>query len=303
MAFDRDGSLLVVEGTAGRVSRVRLATGAVTPVVSGLELSMVGTGMLPPFGTINGIAVGSSGELYVSGDLGVKVYRLVPRTLYIPGAANTAGANGSRWTTALELMNRGADSASYSVELLVRNQANVAPEAVSFDLAPGRAVRYANALASLFEAEGAGTLRITAVRGDLMASARTGSAGGGGSYGQYIEGIDAETAAGPGQDRYLIQLQNDDTDRTNIGIASACAIPIMVDVGLFAADGSSLGDLQLQVDPFASVQVNDVFSRKGLDDVNDAFAVVSSATGGAAFFAYASVVDNGSNDPIFVPGR
>ncbi len=77
----------------------------------------------------------------------------------------------------------------------------------------------------------------------------------------------------------------------------------MVELGLFAADGSSLGEFQLQVEPFASVQVNNVFSRKGLDDVSDAFAVVSSATDGAAFFAYASVVDNGTNDPIFVPGR
>jgi len=303
MAFDLDGSLLVVEGTAGRVSRIHLESGAITPVVSGLELSAVGTGMLPPFGTINGIAVGSSGALFVSGDLGVKVYRLVPRTLYLPGAANAGGAEGSRWTTDLELMNRGTESASYTVELLVRDQGNPAPEAVSFELTPGSAVRYANALDSLFEAEGAGTLRITSVRGDLLASARTASADGDGSYGQYIEGLDAATAAGPGQLRHLIQLQNDDTARTNIGVVSACAITTLVDVQFFAADGSSLGGDQLEVEPFESVQINDVFSSKALDEVTDAYAVVSSSTDGAAFFAYASVVDNGTNDPIFVPGR
>ena len=303
MAFDLDGSLLVVEGTAGRVSRIHLESGAITPVVSGLELSAVGTGMLPPFGTINGIAVGSSGALFVSGDLGVKVYRLVPRTLYLPGAANAGGAEGSRWTTDLELMNRGTESASYTVELLVRDQGNPAPEAVSFELTPGSAVRYANALDSLFEAEGAGTLRITSVRGDLLASARTASADGDGSYGQYIEGLDAATAAGPGQLRHLIQLQNDDTARTNIGVVSACAITTLVDVQFFAADGSSLGGDQLEVEPFESVQINDVFSSKALDEVTDAYAVVASLTDGAAFFAYASVVDNGTNDPIFVPGR
>ena len=32
-------------------------------------------------------------------------------------------------------------------------------------------------------------------------------------------------------------------------------------------------------------------------------AVATTATPGAAFFVYASVVDNGTNDPIFVPGR
>jgi sugar lactone lactonase YvrE len=303
LALDLDGSLLVVEGTAGRVSRIRLESGVVTPVVSGLELSSVGTGMLPPSGTINGIAVGSSGAIYVSGDLGVKVYRLVPRTIYLPGAANVAGANGSHWTTDLELMNRGATSASYSVELLVRGQANPVPEAVSFDLASGRAVRYANVLDSLFEAEGAGTLRITTVRGDLMASARTASRDGDGFFGQYIEGMNGLTAAGSEQRRHLIQLQNDAAARTNIGVVNACALAIQVDVEFYAADGSSLGTEQLDLDPFGSSQINNVFSTKTLVGVNDAYAIVTSIGEGAAFFAYASVVDNGTNDPIFVPGR
>jgi hypothetical protein len=35
----------------------------------------------------------------------------------------------------------------------------------------------------------------------------------------------------------------------------------------------------------------------------DAYAVVTCPTPGAAFFAYASVVDNGTNDPVFVTGR
>ncbi len=302
MAVDLDGSLLVVEGTAGRVSRVRPESGTVTPVVSGLELSTVGAGMLPPFATINGIAVGASGAIYVAADLGVKVYRLVPRTLYLPGAANTGGANGSRWTTDLELMNRGTDSASYSVELLVRDQANSAPEAVSFELAPGRAVRYANVLENLFEAAGAGTLRITATRGDLMASARTSSEEGDGFYGQYIEGMDGLNATGSGQ-QHLIQLQNDAVARTNIGVVNACDLTIQVDVAFFAADGSSLGGEQLDLEPFESSQMNNVFTINKLREVDDAFAVVSSSTSGAAFFAYASVVDNGTNDPIFVPGR
>jgi len=289
------------------VSRIRLESGAVTPVVSGLELSATGAGMLPPFSTFNGIAVGPSGVLYVTGDQGVKVYRLVPRTLYIPGAAKVGGANDSRWTTDLEIMNRGSKSASYTVELLVRGQANLSPDSVSFELAPGHAVRYANALDSLFHTTGAGTLRITSVRGDLIASARTATSEGESSHSVYIEGMDAVTAAGAGQDRHLIQLQNDDTARTNIGVVNASATPISVDVRFFAADGVLLDELRLELQPFESLQINDVFSSlesaKALDELHDAFAVASSSTLGAAFFAYATVVDNGTNDAIFVPGR
>ncbi|MBD3852547.1 MAG: hypothetical protein IFK93_14670 [Acidobacteria bacterium] len=119
--------------------------------------------------------------------------------------------------------------------------------------------------------------------------------------------MDAATAAGAGQDRHLIQLQNDDTARTNIGVVNASATPISVDVRFFAADGVLLGELRLELEPFESLQINDVFSSldsaKALDELHDAFAVASSSTVGAAFFAYASVVDNSTNDAIFVPGR
>ena len=127
MAVDRDGSLLVVEGTAGRVSRVRPQTGAVTPVVGGLALSLVGEGCCRRSGSSTASTSVRPGAIYVAGDLGNLVYRLVPRTLYLPGAANTPGFNGSRWTTDLELHNRGDDPAAYTVELLLRGQANNAP--------------------------------------------------------------------------------------------------------------------------------------------------------------------------------
>jgi sugar lactone lactonase YvrE len=305
MAVDRDGSLLVVEGTAGRVSRVRPQTGAVTPVVGDLLLSMVGEGALPPFGAINGIAVGPSGAVYVAGDLGNLVYRLVPRTLYLPGAANTPGFNGSRWTTNLELHNRGEGPASYTVELLLRGQSNIAPAAVAFQLAPESSVRYRDAVGELFGVDGAGALRVTAVGGELLASAHTRTEGGGGFYGQYIEAMDEAGVAGEGVELRLIHLEDSAGARTNIGAVSACSVPITIDVALFEADGTPAGEMQLELEPFGTDQFNDLFGSLGGKQSagGEMYAVVSSATSGALFFSYASVVDNGTNDPIFVPGR
>ena len=306
MAVDRDGSLLVVEGTAGRVSRVRLTTGAITPVANNLLLSGPGAGMLPPFGLINGIDVGPSGAIYVPGDMGNLVYRLVPRTLYLPGAANTPGFNGSRWTTDLEVHNRGQDAASYTVELLVSGQANASPSAVAFDLAPNMSVRYRDVVGELFDIDGMGALRVTAVGGDLMATAHTRTEDGGGFYGKYIEGVDANDAAGDGTEQRLIQLENSTAARTNIGVVSTCAIPITVNVNLFEADGTAAGYMEFDLEPFESTQTNDLFHSLGgaaLESGGDVYAVVSSSTPGAGFLAYASVVDNGTNDPIFVPAR
>lgn len=60
----------------------------------------------------------------------------------------------------------------------------------------------------------------------------------------------------------------------------------------------------IRIAAFESRQLNDVFGDVSTPDpLMDAFAVASSDTPGTAFFADASVVDNGSNDPTFVAGR
>jgi len=76
LAVDLNGDLLVVESGAGRVSRINLATGTVSVVVDGLELGAAGASGLGA--AFNGIAVGSSGYIYVTGDTAKVLYRLEP---------------------------------------------------------------------------------------------------------------------------------------------------------------------------------------------------------------------------------
>jgi sugar lactone lactonase YvrE len=73
-----DGALYVVEAGIGRVSRVDAATGDVTPVADGLALGAPGTPGMPPTWIFNGVAVGPSGAIYVSGDVENIIYRIQP---------------------------------------------------------------------------------------------------------------------------------------------------------------------------------------------------------------------------------
>jgi hypothetical protein len=185
-------------------------------------------------------------------------------------------------------------------------QANTSPTAVAFQLAPDMSVRYRDVVGELFETNGTGALRVTAVGGDVLAAAHTRTEGGSGFFGQFIEGMDAADAAGEGSELRVIQLENSSAARTNIGVVGACATPMTVDLGLYEADGTPAGQMQLDLEPFDTTQVNDVFGSLGgnlLEGGVDMYAVATTATPGAAFFVYASVVDNGTNDPIFVPGR
>jgi len=79
LAVDVDGSLLVVEAGARRLSRIDPTTGAVSMVVEGLELGAEAPPGLPPTWGFNGVAVGPSGAIYITGDVTNVLYRIWPR--------------------------------------------------------------------------------------------------------------------------------------------------------------------------------------------------------------------------------
>ena len=79
LALDRDGTLLVVEAGAGRLTRIDLATGATSIVADRLALGAEGSVNVPPTWFFNGVAVGSRGAIYVTGDKRDLVYRIAVR--------------------------------------------------------------------------------------------------------------------------------------------------------------------------------------------------------------------------------
>jgi len=81
LAVALDGSLLVVEAGAGRLSRIDTATGQVSTVAEGLELGAPGVEGMPPTWVFNGVAVGPSGMIYITGEIANVLYCLEAPTL------------------------------------------------------------------------------------------------------------------------------------------------------------------------------------------------------------------------------
>jgi sugar lactone lactonase YvrE len=73
-----DGGLLVVEAGAGRLTRIDLETGAIETVAEGLALGAAPPTGAPPMGVFNGVAVGPSGTIYVTGDTANVLYAITP---------------------------------------------------------------------------------------------------------------------------------------------------------------------------------------------------------------------------------
>lgn len=230
-----------------------------------------------------------------------------PDPIYVPGAAHVAGTANTNWRTDLEIHNPGATQAGYTIALLKRDQDNPTPVEKPYTLGPGLSTRYPDALWSLFSHDGGATLRVTATQGQVMVTSRTYNDQPDGTYGQFVPGAPVSVAFVQGVQARLVELAYSTNPkqgfRTNIGLVNASSLTIAVWVDLYRGDGTKVGTRGATLGPFKSIQLNDVFSTVTTSDVPDGFALVRTTTAGGALFAYASVIDNRSGDPIFIPAR
>ncbi len=218
----------------------------------------------------------------------------------IPAAAHAPGVLGTRWVTDAVLHNPGDDTVYASVFLHERNRDNSSPPSRSFSVAPGASLELADVVLDQFGLSSAAAALRVGSSGPLVVSSRTYNDAASGTYGQYIPGFPEEGALTAGQEARLVQLTRNGSYRTNIGLASASASRHTVTVRLYRSDGSLIGQTPFDLPPFGHLQATDLLGQLGATDVADAYAVVRSDSPGARYFVYASVVDNGSGDPIYV---
>jgi len=225
--------------------------------------------------------------------------------IYIPATAHVAGAAGTNWRTDLELHNPDTVQGQYEIALLLRNQANPSPQTVIYSVAPGRCLRLNDVLYGLFGFEGGASLRITPLSGSLIVTSRTYNLTDQGTYGQFIGGIPESAAIGYGDEGVLIQLThhagNSSGFRTNVGFVSTVDFPIWVQADLYRGDGTLVGSRTYDLQPFMYRQVDRIFGQVTQNNVADGYVTVTSSTPGGRFHAYASVVDNATGDPVYIP--
>ncbi len=224
--------------------------------------------------------------------------------VYLPAAAHNSGENSTRWQTDAFVANLGPTQASFTLELLQRNRENLTPASTTFTLAPGVMATYPDVVGSVFNLEGAGTLRVTPLDGEVTASERVYETTGPTAFGQHVAGLAEHTALGPGQRAKLIGLSQSGNGltgaRTNIGVVNAGAVAMVATVELYRADGTLLGTRTYPLRPYQSIQQTRIFAEVTADAVPAGYAIVSTPTEGARFFAYAFLVDNVTGAPELV---
>jgi hypothetical protein len=110
-----------------------------------------------------------------------------------------------------------------------------------------------------------------------------------------------------GAEARLVQLSQAATAgkgfRTNVGLASISEVPITVTLDIFNREGNHLDTIAIDLQPFELRQESGLLKKLVDGDLDDAYIKVHSDTPEARHFAYASVIDNRTNDSVFRDAR
>jgi hypothetical protein len=148
--------------------------------------------------------------------------------------------------------------------------------------------------------DGGGSLQVFSDQ-PVLVSSRTYNVSDEGTFGQFLDGTSQDRSASTGQTVWLPQLQQNDSFRTNIGLVNSGDLEAAVRVKLFDGQGAQLASRRRVLAPYERVQFQEPFSRiADRDDLDAAYASVT-VEAGDGIIAYASVIDNATNDPTTVP--
>jgi len=192
----------------------------------------------------------------------------------------------------------------------------------TIDIDPGRTVALDDVLQSWFgDTSATGTLEVrpltstptsstAAVSSGLaniltFASSRTYNATANGTFGQYIPAIPFAAFVGRASDPTkstilsLQQIAQSPAYRTNLGIVEGSGDPASVLISVFGSNGQKLTEFTQDLKGGQHIQLNSILAQKNVQ-VTDGRIEVKVVTGVGKVTAYASVLDNQTNDPLLV---
>ncbi len=214
------------------------------------------------------------------------------REAIVPVVGRSPGANGTFWRSDVTIFNPGSGWLSLTVRyggkskslFLTANETVVIPDIVQ---------------AMGFES-GTGTLVVSwdDSTGAIITTRNYTPAPAGGTFGQSIDPVAAFTA-----ESYVTGLRSDSSFRTNLGFVNGGTSPISVRLTLISASGTQLSAASLSLNPDQLVQSSVAALFPGVDAATLGSFTVHARADSQGLFAYGSVIDNRSGDPVFFGGR
>ncbi len=245
-----------------------------------------------------------------------------PDALIIPAVAHADGIN-SKFQSDIRVTNSSAQPMKYQLTFMPTGDTGITEgKQTTVDIDPGRTIALDDVLQSWFGSTGAtGTLEIrpltapnTATTAALpaglaniltFASSRTFNTTANGTFGQYIPAIPFAAFVGRAGDPTkstilsLQQIAQSAAFRTNLGIVEGSGDPASVLVSVFGDNGQKLTEFTQDLKGGQHVQLNSILAQKNVE-VSDGRIEIKVVSPVGKVTAYASVLDNLTNDPLLV---
>jgi subtilisin-like proprotein convertase family protein len=166
------------------------------------------------------------------------------------------------------------------------------------NVAGHRAIRLDDVVGNYFGRSGFGSLRAD-LAGLVVATSRTFTSSENGTYGQFIPFAPAPDFLRA--QREILHIERSSAFRTNIGAINTSDTDEIIHFTLYDAAGRAVGSTDRTVGPMRTVQ----FSVEALTaaPITDGRVEVEVVAGNGNVIAWASVIDNATGDPIFVPAQ
>lgn len=216
----------------------------------------------------------------------------------LPSSARIGGEGGAFYTTDLTVANTGVTEAAVFLRFLGHDADGRSGPERSFLLGAGLSATWADVLGLFGLGEAWGGLQVRSASPYLVPTSQTFTPGGGGTFGQSVPLVSETELIRSGTSRTIPAVREDASFRTNLVLANGTESAADVDVSLVSEAGVVLGSRRFALPPLGVTQVSRVVRELGvMASVAGARLVLSTPTTGAGFAAYASVIDNRTNDP------
>ena len=227
----------------------------------------------------------------------------------IPGIADLNNGPTANFHSDVRVFNGGSSDVVANLTFYPQTGLPGAASPKSLTIHHGEVAVLDNILPTLFGVSGSGgsVVVTTPSSSSLVATARTYTLrADNGTYGQFIPGVMPADGVGNG-DRALqvLQLEQSDRFRSNLGLVELTGNPVTVEVSLFTPDSKTTPTFPVTLAANEFRQLGGViamFLGTGTQTYNSRVSVkVIGGTGRVS--AYGSVIDNQSSDPTYVPAQ
>lgn len=240
--------------------------------------------------------------------------------IIVPGVARLAGEAGTLWRTDVQLTNTDAESHVWELKFFPRGDVPVVSKALPIE--PGQSILVEDIVQWVYQPfdtpDASGVLCVLPLEANgamPTTSARTYNLTPSGTYGQFIVPLDASRGAAAGTDYshlYITGMSTEDVARTNLGFVNLGDATVNFDVYFYDRDGDLLNPggapytFALGVNGWDQDKLENRFRNffgEELPANQEAISVVVLVKSGGPGFAYASVIDPITGDPMLIPGQ